>query len=65
MTRQHPEVIRFAPRLCCFARNARACFLSESSRRGAASRCWSYNCQLALLRSGGCVFERGENILAF
>jgi hypothetical protein len=34
-------------------------------RQGAASRCRSYYRQLALLRSGCCVFECGEDILAF
>src|SRR5690349_4008439 len=35
-------------------------FASRSS-----SRCRRYNCQLALLCSGCCVFERSEDILAF
>jgi hypothetical protein len=30
-----------------------------------ASRCRSYNCQLAFLPSGCCVFERGKDVLAF
>ena len=38
---------------------------ARSSRGGGASRWGSYHCQVTLLRSGGCVFERGENVLAF
>jgi hypothetical protein len=48
----------------CAKRDSRA-VQARSSRRGTTSRCRRYNCQLALLRSGCCVFERGKDVLAF